>query len=158
DEPRAAEIEGRAVAAYARLDHTEVADDDEDDVQWAALEIAASRWAQGPAVSAGKDAPSLVIAPGEAGEGGVAVATSPRPRQRTHGQVWPRSLRIAPDRRAAVLAVEPLPGWLELWLFRRAQDGGWMVDVLAPATDAVDLGYVELAGWSGEGARAVIVR
>jgi hypothetical protein len=71
--------------------------------------------------------------------------------------VWANSFRIAPDHATAALAVEPLPGWLELWMFRRAA-GGWTVDVLAPATEGPDLGYVELAGWSNDGARAVIVR
>jgi hypothetical protein len=33
-----------------------------------------------------------------------------------------------------------------------------MVDVLAPSTEGVDLGYVELAGWSTDGSRAVVVR
>jgi hypothetical protein len=42
-------------------------------------------------------------------------------------------------------------------MFRRAA-GGWTVDVLAPATEGPDLGYVELAGWSNDGRRAVIVR
>jgi hypothetical protein len=63
-----------------------------------------------------------------------------------------------------VLAIEPMPGWLELWMFRRAPPGdagapgGWITDILAPATEGPDLGYVELAGWSGDGSRAVIVR
>jgi hypothetical protein len=83
------------------------------------------------------------------------VETSPK--RCTHGQLWTRSLRVAPDHATAVLAIEPLPGWLELWMFRRAA-GGWTLDVLAPATDGPDLGYVELAGWSGDAARAVIVR
>jgi hypothetical protein len=100
-----------------------------------------------------------VVTPGETGETCVAIAGTAdlSPPRCTHGQVWASSFRVAPDRAAAVLAIEPLPGWLELWMFRRAA-GGWTLDVLAPATDGPDLGYVELAGWSGDAARAVIVR
>ena len=82
------------------------------------------------------------------------LAAHKRPRQLA-GQS--NSFRVAPDHASAVLAVEPLPGWLELWMFRRTASG-WTIDVLAPTTDGVDLGYVELAGWSSDGKRAVIVR
>jgi hypothetical protein len=156
DAARAAKVAEAAVNAFARLDKAEIADDDEDDVEFAALEVAASRWAALPAVAPGRDAPKLALEAGEPGETCIAVATSPR--QCTHGQVWTASFRVAPGNRAAVLAVEPLPGWLELWMFRRGADGGWMVDVLAPSTESVELGYVELAGWSPDGSRAVIVR
>ncbi len=156
DAARAAKVADAAVNAFARVDKAEIADDDEDDVQFAALEVAASRWAALPAVAPGRDAPKLALEAGEPGETCITVAKSPK--QCTHGQVWTASFRVAPGNRAAVLAVEPLPGWLELWMFRRAADGGWMVDVLAPWTEGVDLGYVELAGWSPDGSRAVVVR
>jgi hypothetical protein len=65
---------------------------------------------------------------------------------------------VAPDGASAVVAVQPLPGWLELWLFRRGSDGAWSVDVLAPDTDGPDLGYVDVAGWSPDGKRMLIVR
>jgi hypothetical protein len=145
-----------AVDAFARVDRSEVSDDDEDDVQFAAVEIAASRWAAVPALAPGKGAPKLALEAGEPGETCMTVDKSPK--QCTHGQVWTSSFRVAPNGKTAVVAVEPLPGWLELWTFRRATDGGWMVDVLAPSTDGVDLGYVELAGWSPDGTRAVVVR
>ena len=50
-----------------------------------------------------------------------------------------------------------LPGWLELWMFRRVDDG-WVVDIVPPNTDGPDLGYVELAGFSSDGKHAVIAR
>lgn len=40
----------------------------------------------------------------------------------------------------------------------RARDGTWLVDVLAPDTEGPDRGYVELAGFSDDGAHAVLVR
>jgi len=166
-DPGAGKVAEAAVAAFARVDKPELADDDVADYEAAALEVAASRWAAGAPAAPRKDDPRLVLTPGDTGETCVVIAETaaggaPRGVDRpaahcTHGQVWASSFRVAPDRAAAVLAIEPLPGWLELWMFRRAA-GGWTLDVLAPATEGPDLGYVELAGWSGDAARAVIVR
>jgi hypothetical protein len=158
-DPAAGKVAEAAVSAFARVDKPELADDDVADYEAAALEVAASRWAAGAPAAPRKDDPRLVLTPGEPGETCVALAerTDASPPHCTHGQVWASSFRVAPDHAAAALAIEPLPGWLELWMFRRAA-GGWTLDVLAPATDGPDLGYVELAGWSGDAARAVIVR
>jgi hypothetical protein len=158
DVTRAGKLAEAAVDAFARLDRTELADEDVEPADAAALAVASARWAAMPAVAppTGKDVPKLAVTAGEPGETCVTVATSPQ--QCTHGQLWPSSFRMSPDHHAAVIAVAPLPGWLELWVFRRAKDGGWMVDVLAPTTEAVDLGYVELAGWSPDGSRALLMR
>jgi hypothetical protein len=157
-DPRAARTADAAVSAYARVDRAELADDDAGDLEAAALAVAASRWAAVAPVAPRKADPVLALTAGEPGQTCLAIAASP-PRC-TYGQVWASSFRVAPDRAAAVVAVEPLPGWLELWMFRRAADaaGGWTVDVLAPATEGPDLGYVELAGWSTDGSRAILVR
>jgi hypothetical protein len=152
---KATKVADAAVSAFARIDRSEIADEQEDEVELTALEVAASRWAAFPAAPPPKDV-KLLVENGEPGETCISVEGSPK--KCTHGQLWASSLRVAPKHDAAVLAVEPLPGWLELWAFRRGQDGGWMVDVLAPSTDSVDLGYVELAGWSPDGARAIVVR
>ncbi len=172
DDPKAGATAETAVSAFARVDKTELADEDVADFEAAALEVAASRWAAGRAAPAAKNDPKLVLTPGEPGETCLVIGRSgdkpgntpsDKPADDksasrcTHGQVWTNSFRVAPDHASAVLAVEPLPGWLELWMFRRAADG-WTVDVLAPTTDGVDLGYVELAGWSSDGKHAVIVR
>ena len=167
DDPRAGATAETAVSAFARVDKAELADDDVADFEDAALEVAASRWAAGRAAPAAKHDPKLVLAAGEPGETCLAIESVDKAANNnandnaasrcTHGQVWTNSFRVAPDHASAVLAVEPLPGWLELWMFRRAP-GGWTIDVLAPTTDGVDLGYVELAGWSSDGKRAVIVR
>jgi hypothetical protein len=154
-DPNAAKIADAAVSAFVRVDRAELADDDADSFEAAALEVAASRWAVAPAAPVRKGDPTLALTPGEPGETCITVETSPK--QCTHGQVWPSSFRVAPDHSAAVLAIQPLPGWLELWMFRRVP-GGWAVDVLAPSTEGIDLGYVELAGWSTDSAHAVVVR
>jgi len=170
-DPKAGATAEAAVSAFARVDKTELADDDVADFEASALEVAAARWAAGRPAPATKQDPKLVLAAGEPGETCLSIDRSgdkpadkpgdkpaDKPASRcTHGQVWTNSFRVAPDHASAVLAVEPLPGWLELWLFRRGVDG-WTVDVLAPATEGVDLGYVELAGWSSDGKHTVIVR
>ncbi len=153
---KAGKLAETAVSAFARVDQAELSDDDVADWHAAALEVAAARWASATPPAVGKQDPKLVLTRGEAGETCVTLDNSPA--KCTHGQVWASSYRLAPGKRAAVLAVEPLPGWLELWTFRKADDGGWMIDVLAPTTDGVDLGYVELAGWSPDGSHAVIIR
>jgi hypothetical protein len=101
----------------------------------------------------------LTLTPGEAGETCVSVsapAGKPSAPRCTHGQVWETSFLSLGD--VATLSVQPLPGWLELWMFRKGEDGGWMVDILAPTTDGPDLGYVDLVGWSPDHSRAVVVR
>jgi hypothetical protein len=154
-----------ALAAYLRVDKAELADEDRGSYDEAALRLAASRWA-GEAATVGaatKSAPTLVATPGGDGDlcvnlavGGKAVAAAPM--RCSHGQVWTASFRVAPDGKAAALAVQPLPGWLELWMFRKGSDGVWSVEVLAPSTEGPDLGYVELAGWSPDSSRALLVR
>lgn len=159
DLPGAAKRADEAFTMLARVDKDELAEDDAPAYAAAAVAVAASRWAALPQVSA--KGLALQLAAGEQGETCASVvpakgaASEPKC---THGQIWPASLRTSADRKAAVVAVEPLPGWLELWLFRKGEDGGWMIDVLAPNTDGPDRGYVELAGFSPDGARALIVR
>jgi hypothetical protein len=162
DLAKAAKTADGAVSAFARVDRAELGDDDAAGYQAAALAIAASRWAAIPALAGPADdgAPALGLAAGEPGQTCVTVTAGrgKSPAKCTHGQVWASSFRIAPGKTAAAVAVEPLPGWLELWIFRKGDDGGWMADVLAPTTDGPDTGYVELAGWSPDHARALIVR
>src|SRR5207237_734250 len=84
--------------------------------------------AAAPAPAAADDL-ALTLTPRGAGE--TCAAVTPKqgaasPPSCTHGQVWAASFRIAPDRASATLAVEPIAGWLELWMFRRGGDGGWM--------------------------------
>ncbi len=146
-----------AFGMFARVDKDELAEDDVPAYGSAAVGVAASRWAALPAVPvAGM---TLQLTAGEDGATCVTLAAKSGRSEPTctHGQVWVQSLRASANRSAAVIAVEPLPGWLELWLYRRVDDG-WIVDVLAPNTDGPDRGYVELAGFSADGAHAVFVR
>lgn len=147
-----------AFGMFARVDKDELADEDTPAFGSAAVAVAAVRWAALPAMPiAGL---TVQLTAGDDGETCVTLAAKAGTSEPkcTHGQVWPQSLRASANRAAAVIAVEPLPGWLELWLYRRGEDGGWMVDVLAPNTEGPDRGYVELAGFSADGTHAVLVR
>lgn len=74
----------------------------------------------------------------------------------TFGVVWPSTVHVAPAARGLVVAVQPLAGWRELWIFHRL-NGEWAVDVLAPTTE-IGIGYIEWAGWSPDGTRLLIAR
>jgi hypothetical protein len=58
---------------------------------------------------------------------------------------------------ALVLAVQPLESWRELWVFHQTA-GTWMIDVLSPAADDPEQGYVEFAGFAPGTRRLLIVR
>ncbi|MBI5718412.1 MAG: hypothetical protein HZC37_12090 [Burkholderiales bacterium] len=91
----------------------------------------------------------------------------------TFGTVWTRSAAVRPAGDAMALAVQPLEGWTELWVFRAegaekvgdkvgdkaGERPGWRIDVLPPAAAAPGLGYVEFAGWvPGAQPRLLIAR
>ena len=59
--------------------------------------------------------------------------------------------------RALALAVQPLDGWRELWLFLKDRDG-WRVEVMPPAPAQPGLGVAEFAGWVPGGAQLLLAR
>ena len=65
-------------------------------------------------------------------------------------------MRVAPRGQALSVAVQPLDGWRELWVFRK-NNGGWTADVVTPASET-GLGYVEWAGWTPDGTRLLAAR
>lgn len=58
---------------------------------------------------------------------------------------------------ALALAVQPLAGWRELWLFQHTARG-WQIDTLPPGVDDPDVGYLEFAGWVPDGKQFLAVR
>src|SRR5262249_28593034 len=53
----------------------------------------------------------------------------------TFGLVWPASAVANREGTALALAVQPVDGWRELWLFRK-QKAGWTLRILPPAASA----------------------
>ena len=72
---------------------------------------------------------------------------APAAERCTYATVWAASAAASADGRALALAVQPIEGWSELWVWRRRADG-WTLDVLPPAPAEPGLGYVEFAGWA----------
>ena len=153
----------RALDELAAVNRLELSDDDFVDYTDAAVRVGAVRWAAEPVAAAtGRERIRIVTTPGEPGETCVALRASdpgsaPLAQRCTYGIVWAASASPSADGRALALAVQPLEGWRELWVFR-LQAGQWTVDVLPPAASHPELGYLEFAGWVPGGAKLLLAR
>ncbi|MDB4982456.1 MAG: hypothetical protein JWM82_3208, partial [Myxococcales bacterium] len=145
-----------------------------------AMRVAASRWSVAPAAaSPRKRAVAITTAPRAPGEtclrvvavgpnGAATDDAKPLAERCTYGVVWPSALRWSASGTVATLAVQPLAAWTELWVVRKGADqtgreeGAWTIDPLTPATTEPQLGqevgYVESAGFSPDGAHLLVVR
>ncbi|MBL8342208.1 MAG: hypothetical protein JNL30_12125 [Rubrivivax sp.] len=187
----------RAIAELAAVNKSEFTDDDQLEYAEAAIRVGAARWAavgQDALARASAAGLRLVAAPGhEPGQTCVQLLAAESPANNTagpqrlaerctFGTVWAPSLAVRPAGDALVLAVQPLEGWTELWLFRAesavasspevaaAGTGAgagaapgermpWRIDVLAPAPSTPGLGYIEFAGWTpGPQPRLLVAR
>jgi len=141
-----------ALDALAGVDKAELADDDQSAYTDAALRVGASRWAAEPVGAPAAGALHVATQAGQPGETCVLLldakhgADRPLARRCTFAAVWTASARVNAGSTALALAVQPLAGWRELWMFR-ATPAGWTLQVLPPSTEASDVGYVEFAGW-----------
>ncbi|HEX5804009.1 MAG TPA: hypothetical protein VFY24_13370 [Azospira sp.] len=150
------EAAGRAVDALAVINKNELMETDAAVYSDAAIRVGASRWAAAaglPQVPNHKPAKlSVVLTAGQPGETCVNLVDArhdlrkPLLTRCTWGIVWPASASANAQGTALALAVQPLDTWREMWVFRQSADG-WQVDVVPPALDAPQLGYVEFAGW-----------
>ncbi len=150
----AAQAAGRAEQALAAVNKAELADEDKPAYAEAGVRLGAVRWAleAAPAAPAaqGKAAPQLAVtaAAGRPGETCVTLQGGGKQllNRCTWGVAWLASARVNPQGTALALAVQPMDGWREMWLFRREGEG-WALDVLPPASSDPDIGYAEFAGW-----------
>jgi hypothetical protein len=142
----------RALDTLASVDRALLAEEDLTAYSEAAVRLGASRWAaETPAPSAKglTIRTSVGKQPGETCIALVDTARKAEPVLHSHctfATVWPGSARANPQGTLLTLAAQPLAGWRELWVFQRGDDG-WRVDVIPPAAEGPDLGYIEFAGW-----------
>jgi len=153
----------RAIDELALVDRNQLGDTEAAEYEDAALRVGASRWA---ALSPTPPTARLALAtqPGaEAGQTCITVGDPARPlvARCTYGTVWTASWRVAADGKAAVLAVQLLPTWTELWVVRLGRSG-WSVDVLTPGSLATagepGIGYVEFAGFVPQQRKLLVAR
>jgi hypothetical protein len=157
----ASQAAGRAEQALAAVNKSELADEDNAAYAEAGVRFGAVRWALEPVPVQGKAAPQLAVtaAPGRPGETCISLQGGGKQlaNRCTWGVAWMASARAHPQGTALALAVQPLDGWREMWLFRR-QGEGWVVDVLPPASSDPDIGYAEFAGWVPGSAKLLAAR
>jgi hypothetical protein len=143
-------------------DRSVLADEDRLDYEEAALRAAGVRWAAEPPAAAAASGDLVAIAPGAPGQTCIRLKIPAKPQAPpfehcTYGVVWPSSVRVAPHDAAVAIVVEPIEGWSELLVFHPT-DAGWVSQTMTPATVDPELGYAELAGFSPDGTRLLVVR
>ncbi|MGD9584388.1 MAG: hypothetical protein AB7V26_12080 [Lysobacterales bacterium] len=158
----AGEAAARAVDELASVAPAQLAESDGDAMSEAAIRVGASRWAA-EAAPRNKSTLRIVTRAGEPGQTCIALVDPQHgPEQAllsrcTFGTVWTQSARVNAQGSALALAVQPLEGWRELWLFHKSGDG-WLLDIAPPGSDGPDLGYIEFAGWVPGGKQLLAAR
>jgi hypothetical protein len=158
----------RAVGDLAAINKNELAENDAAEFNDAGLRVGAVRWAAQPLPAATTAAmrgnrPTIVTAAGQPGETCALLVDAthdvdaPLAKRCSYGVIWQASASTSPNGRAVALAVQPLEGWRELWVFRR-QGNEWSVAVLPPAASNPELGVVEFAGWVPGGDKLLLAR
>ena len=145
----ASEAAQRAIDELAAINKTQLADEDIAAYADAAVRAGSVRWAA-QAAMADETGLRVLVRPGsQAGESCVTLVDARAQvlvSRCSYGIVWSASARANAQATALALAVQPMDGWRELWLFHRSGTG-WRCDVLPPAAIDPGVGYAEFAGW-----------
>lgn len=165
--PAVQEAANRAIAELAAINKSELMESDATAYSDAAIRVGASRWAAetglSPANTKMPAGVTVAVTPGQTGESCVHLVDAkhdvknPLFSRCTYGIVWPASVTTSPSGESVALAVQPLDTWREMWVFRKGGEG-WSVDIVPPALDDTNLGYVEFAGWVPGNAQMLAVR
>ena len=148
----AAEAANLAIQELAGVNKLELADEDLAAYNDAAMRVGAVRWAAEPTPATLPAGLAIATAPGQPGETCIKLVDKKRDfahpllQRCTYATVWTNSARNNAYGTALAVAVQPLDGWRELWLLHLTPDG-WRADVVPPADDGPELGYIEFAGW-----------
>lgn len=152
----------RALAELTGVEVNDLGEDRRNEYSDAVLRVSAVRWATGLATI--KQGPlTLTVTPGEPGQTCITLRDNRGPRvpppvrRCTYGIVWTASAQPIAQGSALALAVQPLESWRELWVFQK-KAGAWTIDVLSPAANDPEQGYVELAGFVPGVKHLLIVR
>ena len=164
---RDAVIAAEALADFAQVEPIELPEDDQADYNDTAMRVNAMRWLAVPAsaesrlgsaglvltldkgVSTGEQCLQLANTNGDAK--GQALS-----RKCSFGAAMLASATMNREGTAIAIAAQPLDGWRELWVLRKAA-GQWTLDVLPPSVAAPGLGYAEFAGWVPGGQQILVV-
>jgi hypothetical protein len=151
----------RALEELLAVHPNDLGDDRRPEYLDALLRVGAIRWAG--ALPAPQPGPlTLGASPGDPGQTCVALEDAHRPnvtaiRRCTYGIVRMASIQAIAQGLALVLAVQPLEGWRELWVFHQ-RAGSWTIDVLSPGLQNPEEGYVDFAGYAPGTRRLLIAR
>lgn len=161
--PAPQDAAAKALSAFALIQPSDLADDDQAAFNEAVMRGNAARWLAMPPAAADQTLAGLrlTVQPGQPGETCLTLsAVGGRDTLLRHcgwGLVAASSARVNREGTAVALASVPTDGWRELWLLRKTAQV-WRLMVLPPAAAQPGIGYAELAGFAPGGKEMLVAR
>lgn len=151
-----------AMTAFSQVEKNELPDIDWPVYNNTAMLVNANRWAlKNTRSKKTLGTLQLEMRAGKPGETCVTLMSKkqkePLAQRCTYSVVWPQSATINRKKNAIALAVQPMAGWSELWVFQKNK-AGWHITALPPALREAGIGYVEFAGWAPNGKQILLAK